>query len=162
VRIVTYPSSSAVLPPNPVPWLTGEGGAGRRRTFGGFHMHSWNAVKKRPVAGTYDTTASQDFIFRLAPGSPAVHRPGGPRARYHEYAYEAPSSWPTFGGGNDLTFGNYGSSSGKLGGNAYCHGGASYTSLTGRYRDWHLCSGGSERDGRHWGATQMEVWGRAS
>ena len=26
VRIVTYPSSSAVLPPNPVPWLTGEGG----------------------------------------------------------------------------------------------------------------------------------------
>jgi hypothetical protein len=112
-------------------------------TFGGYAEHSWGGATNH-----YDTGATADFIFALAPS--ALKYP--PMTGY--YQMDGPYSWPDWGngclllGGGSLEAGDW-----ALGVNGIC-GRTAYVSepCPELVMDW--CGGGLGT----WGATELEVW----
>eukprot|EP01048_Picozoa_sp_COSAG05_P025062 COSAG05_NODE_6193_length_1002_cov_1.699889_2_plen_110_part_00 len=101
-----------------------------------------------PLANLDDdvSEATGDFLFRLGPGAgPVAYRPTGKNT---EYQGRGPGSWPIWGSGYDLSFGQYGALGQR---NAYCAQGDTYAGETN-----DACGSGN----RNWGATEMEVWYR--
>jgi hypothetical protein len=90
-----------------------------------------------------DRTASSDYLYRLSPGEPERYEPipGGITI----YQRVAPTYWPTFGSGWDLSIGSNGPPGGTHG---MCPQGHTY-----RGGDNAVCGGDS-----NWGHTDLEVW----
>ena len=117
------------------------------------------AVSANTCKGTYciDRTASSDFLFRLQPGEPERFLPkGGTGSAATEYQAVAPSYWPVWGYGFDLTMGDGGPPGGDGG---YCGQGTTYVGSPNE-----ACGGGMGTSGGPctglgcWGPTDMEVW----
>jgi hypothetical protein len=117
--------------------------------FGGYAMRSW-------AGSGWDTTATGDFLFRLGPGDAAAYRPtGGSEAVANKYQDRAPSYWPNWGHGRDLSFGlagPLGHGHATKGSHALCDQGTTYKGAP------NAACGGDD----NWGATEMEVWYRVA
>eukprot|EP01046_Picozoa_sp_COSAG06_P040517 COSAG06_NODE_4913_length_3867_cov_7.033439_3_plen_170_part_00 len=100
-----------------------------------------------------DRTASSDYLYRLSPGDPERYEPTGDDTWYQR---AAPTFWPTFGYGTDLSIGEnngYGNGygNGPPGTNSQCFQGVTYRGSTNE-----ACGGAN-----NWGHTDLEVWKRA-
>ena len=94
----------------------------------------------------WDRSASSDFLFRLQPGEPERFPPkGGTGSAATEYQAVAPSYWPVWGYGFDLTMGDGGPPGGDGG---YCGQGTTYAGSPNE-----ACGGYGT-----WGPTDVEVW----
>jgi hypothetical protein len=125
-------------------------------TFGGYHSGSW-----RSVGGCqHDGTASDDFLFQLAPNPALFELRSGSCNVYDSSGY-----WPTFGGSHDICFGR----NSVLGRNGYCNSGQRGNTYAGTYSrcacgaDSVHCSSSSTRNSsytwnRRYTQVQLEVW----
>jgi hypothetical protein len=103
-------------------------------------------VQGNGCGGDYcnDYIASNDYLYRLTPGEPERYEPiqtGGDA----DYQYAAPTGWPCFGRGDDLSIGYRGPPGGADG---FCSQGYTY-----RGSPNAACGGHG-----NWGHTDLEVW----
>jgi hypothetical protein len=135
-------------------------------TFGGYAVRSWSvdrccAVEEnkciQPIVGhqikyCYDTSATADFTFRLAPGGTQQFQPRlSPDLRYQ---YLKADIWPAWGIG-DLAIGHDG---GHIGSESACCLKKGYYTCTPTKQHGGLCGSDKQARAGHWGQTDMEVW----